>query len=130
MIKNDKWGKEFVDDNAELEGILFYRYHKDGEESGVMLIYETGYVLSNTNINQIMQGYHDILLKEYDKLNGVKIDFISATKERAYSSFSTSIYGKDYVVVFIISAKSSMEQRELDIKVQKLKRDFMLESKL
>lgn len=38
MIKNDKWGEGFVEDNADLEVILFYMYHKDSEESGVMLI--------------------------------------------------------------------------------------------
>lgn len=38
MIKNDNWGEGFVEDNADLEVILFYRYHKDSEESGVMLI--------------------------------------------------------------------------------------------
>lgn len=55
---------------------------------------------------------------------------MSATGGRVYASFSTSIYGKDYLVIFIIPAKSYVEQKELDIKVQKLKMDFILRSKL
>lgn len=129
-IKTDKVLKEFVDDNADLEGILFYRYYKDGEESGVMLIYETCHCSPNTNIDKIMQGYHDILLKEYKKLDEAEIHFISATQERAYASFVARIYGKDYVVVFIIPVKSYVEQKELDINVEKLKRDFILRSEL
>lgn len=130
MIKNDKDLKEFIDDNPDLEGILFYRYYKDSEESGVMLIYESCQYSPNATIDKFMGEYKDILLKEYDRLNGVKIDFISATQERAYSSFNTSIYGKDYFVVFIISVKSFMEQKELDFQFERLKRDFLLRRKL
>lgn len=130
IIKNDKWGEEFVDDNADLEGILFYRYYKDGEESGVMLIYETCHCSPNANIDKFMGEYNDILLKEYDKLNKAEIYFLSATEERAYASFIASIYGKDYFIVFIISAKSYVEQKELDLKVERLKRNFILRSKL
>ena len=130
MIKNDKDLKEFIDNNPDLEGIIFYRYYKDSEESGVMLIYETYYDCLNTNIDKIMREYHDILLKEYGKLNESEIDFVSATGGRAYASFSTSVYGKDYLAIFIISAKSSMEQKELDLKVERLKRDFILRRKL
>lgn len=129
-IKNGKSLKGFVDDNSDLEGIIFYRYYKDSKESGVMLIYETCYCSPNANMDKFIREYNDILLKEYDKLNEAEIDWGSATGGRAYVSFRTSIYGKDYLIVFIILAKSFMEQRELDIKVQKLKRDFLLKSKL
>lgn len=129
-IKNDKLGEGFVNDNADLDGILFYRYHKDGKESGVMLIYETCDCSPNANIDKFTREYNDILLKEYDKLNEAEIYFLSATEERAYASFIASIYGKDYLVIFIISAKSSMEQKELNLRVGRLKRDFLLRSKL
>lgn len=129
-IKNDKGLKEFVDDNADLEGIVFYRYYKDGEESGVMLIYESCNCSPNANIDKFMGEYNNILLKEYDKLNGVKIDFVSATEEIAYACFVASIYGKDYLVVFIFLAKSYVEHEEFNLKVERLKRDFILRSKL
>lgn len=128
-IKNDKLGEGCVDDNPDLEGILFYRYYKDSEESGVMLIYECQ-CSPNANIDKIMWEYNNILLKEYDKLNEAEIDWVSATGGRAYVSFRTSIYGKDYLIVFIILAKSFMEQKELDLKVERLKRDFILRRKL
>ena len=130
MIKNDKLGEGFVDDNPDLEGILFYRYYKDSEESGVMLIYETCHCSHNANIDKIMGEYHNIILKECSKLNESEIHFVSTTGGRTYVSFGTSIYEKDYVVVVIISIKSMIEQKELDLKVGRLKRDFILRSKL
>lgn len=118
-IKNGDALNEIVDDNADVEGILIYRYYKDSKESGVMLIYETCYCHLNTNINQIMQEYNDILLREYSKLNEAEIHFISATGERAYVSFRKRIYGKYCMAVFIISVKTPMEGKELDLKVER-----------
>ena len=122
--------KEFVNDNVDAEASWIYRYYKKGEEVGKMLVYEDCYSRENANTKEIMQGYHDIVLKEYDNLNRTEIDFVSRTGGRVYISLRTNIYGKDYVVVFIISAKSSMEQKELDLKVERLKRDFILRRKL
>lgn len=120
--------KKIVNENVEVEASWIYRCYKKGEEAGTLLIYEDCYCLENTNIKEIMQGYYDILLKEYAELNRTEIDFGSVTGGRAYVSLGTNIYGKDYVVV--ISIKSIMEQKELDFKVERLKRNFTFRSKL
>lgn len=122
--------KKIVNDNVEVEASWIYRCYKKGEKAGTMLIYEECYCRKNASIKEIMQEYHDIVLKEYDNLNRTEIDFVSRTGGRVYVSLRTNIYGKDYVVVFIISAKSSIEQKELDSKIERVKKNFILRSKL
>lgn len=126
-IKIFKIIKKFVDANADdVESVLLYRYYNGSASAGIMLVYEGYYCLENSNINEIMKGYHDILFTEYAKLDKREIHFISATEGRIYASHRSSIYGKDYVAVFIISAKSAMEEKDLELKVKKLKRNFIV----
>lgn len=118
--------KKIVNTNVEVEASWIYRCYKKGEEAGIMLIYEDCYCCENANINEIMQGYHDIALKEYAKLNRIEIDFVSTTGGRVYVSFGTNMYGKNYLVVFTIQITTTIDKKGLDLKVEKLKRDLIL----
>lgn len=121
--------KEFVSNNEEVEAIWIYKYYRSKEDAGTMLIYQDCYCWENANIKGIIQEYYYILFSEYGKLNEREIKFISATDGRAYVSFRTSAYGKDYVAVFVVLEEYIVDGK-LDLKSQKLKKDFILISML